>query len=66
MKMGYECSEITVLWIIWDVEFDGGIHFRIWPEERLGQTRSDLKKDQNFIARTCLSFPILSPDYKKK
>ena len=34
MKMLHECRATLVFWIIWDVEFDGGIAIFISPEER--------------------------------
>ena len=33
-EMLHECRVTNVLWVIWDVEFDGDIHFfYVWPQE---------------------------------
>ena len=33
MKMLHECRATHALWVIWDAEIDGDIHFEVWPEE---------------------------------
>ena len=43
MKMNHEYRATNVLWFIWEAEFDAGIRFDVWPEERSmsGQNRSN-------------------------
>ena len=39
-------SRDTCFMVNWDAEFDGGIHFKVWPEERSisGETRSNISQ----------------------
>ena len=64
-----ECRATHVLWVNWDAEIDGDIHFQVWPEERsmLGQTRSQKVKFSNskFAYKTCLSCPAFFSGFQK-
>ena len=61
MKMLHEYRAALVLWVIWEVEFDGAFILFIWPGQRAksGNSRSNYKI-QDFLANTCLSYPVLS------
>ena len=60
-EMLHECRVTHVLWVIRDVEFDGGIHFfkfglrKCQCQVTLGQIRSDFKI-QNFLTKSCLAY----------
>ena len=68
-EMPHECRVTHVLWVIWDEEFDGGIHFLKFGLRNCQcqvipvQIRSDLKI-QNFLTRPCLSCLVLPQDPK--
>ena len=62
------CRATHVLSVIWNAEYDGGIHFRFDPsigqyKVKLGQKRPDFQ-DQNLLLKIFLSYPILSQDSK--
>ena len=59
--MLFKCRGTHVLWVIWDPEFDGDIHFEIWPKERSisRQTSSNKVKFQN-SKFSYKNIPILS------
>ena len=69
MKMLHECRAKHVLWIIWDAEFDGGIHFKVWTEERSTsvQTRSNEVKCSNsfFYQKTSVLSSFISAFQKR-
>ena len=56
VKMLFRYLATHVLWVIWDAEFDGGIHFYISPRKgqvqvKPGQIRSN-SQIQNFLTKT--------------
>ena len=63
MKMLHQCTTTHVLWVKWDMELNGGIHFCSWPEEMSGwgQIRSNCemhflqKKKNAYIVQFCLN-----------
>ena len=68
MKMLHDCHATHVLWVIWDAEYDGGIHFRFDARKdqykvKLGPIRSNFQ-NQNLLSETCLSCPVSFQDSK--
>ena len=66
MKMLHVCRAAHVLWVIWNAEYDGGIHLRLDLRKgqykvKLGQKSSNFH-NQNCHLKTCLSCPVLSQD----
>ena len=66
--MLHECRATHVFWVIWDAEFDGDIHFWIWPKKRSmsGQTRTKRShfQIQNLLTKPCLYCLVLCQDSK--
>ena len=63
MKMLHECRASHVLWVIWDIEVDGGIHFLFKPRE--GQAQGQIRlnfKIQKLLTKTCASCLVLPPN----
>ena len=58
MKVLNECHATHVLWVILDVELDGGIYVMIWFEEksRSGQIRSNKKTFFTEASLSCEGF----------
>ena len=64
-----KCRVTHVLWVIWDAEFDGDIHFlKFGPRKgqlkvKLGQNRANFKI-QIFLTKINLSCAVVSQDSK--
>ena len=57
LKILHKRRVIPVLWVNWNAQFDGDIHFKFGPGK--DNIRSNFQA-QNFLAKTYLSRPPLS------
>ena len=54
-----------VLWIIWNLEFDGDTHFHISPKVRSSSDQKRVKsRNSKILFKTYLSCLVLSQDFK--